>query len=124
MDKKYLKELLSFYEKEFKQTLEFWLSYGYDKVNGGFYTCLDEDGSVYDTDKAVWAQGRGMWVFARAYNMIEKDPRYLKCAMDAYDFVTKHCFDSDNRMFFTVTDDGQSIQKRRYWFYKIQFENV
>ena len=116
MDKKYFNDLLTFYKKELKNTLEFWYEYGYDKKHGGFYTCLERDGTVYDTDKSVWAQGRGMWVFAKAYNFIEKDPRYLKCAMDAYEFENKHCFDKDGRMFFTVTEDGIGIQKRRYWF--------
>ena len=116
MDKKYFEDLLSFYEKELKQTLDFWYNHGYDKVNGGFYTCLERTGNVFDTDKAVWAQGRGLWVFSKAYNFIEKDERYLSCAKHAYEFITKKCYDDDKRMFFTVTGDGQSIQKRRYWF--------
>ena len=41
MDKKYFEELLSFYEKELAQTLDFWYEHGYDKENGGFYTCLE-----------------------------------------------------------------------------------
>lgn len=116
MEKKYFEDLLSFYEKELDQTLNFWYDHGYDKENGGFYTCLERDGSVYDTDKAVWAQGRGLWIFSHAYNLIKKDERYLQAAKDAYDFITKHCFDKDGRMFFTVTGKGIGIQKRRYWF--------
>ena len=116
MDKKYFENLLEFYQKELDNTLDFWYNHGYDKVNGGFYTCLERNGDVFDTDKAVWAQGRGLWVFAKAYNFIKKDERYLRVALDAYDFITKNCYDTDNRMFFTVTEDGVSIQKRRYWF--------
>ena len=116
MKKEYFDNLLNFYEKELDDTLNFWYQYGYDKVNGGFYTCLERNGNVYDTDKAVWAQGRGLWVFARAYNFIKKDERYLKVALDAYNFIKNHCYDTDKRMFFTVTGEGQSIQKRRYWF--------
>ena len=116
MNRKYFEELQQFYNKELEETLSFWYNYGYDKKNGGFYTCLERNGDIYDTDKSVWAQGRGMWVFARAYNFIKKDARYLKAAQDAYEFVTKHCFDTDGRMFFTVTGDGKGIQKRRYWF--------
>lgn len=116
MDKKYFEDLLNFYEKELDRTLDFWYDHGYDKVNGGFYTCLERNGDVYDTDKSVWAQGRGLWVFAKAYNFIKKDPRYLKAATDAYNFIKEHCYDKDGRMFFTVTGDGIGIQKRRYWF--------
>ncbi len=116
MNTNYFVELQSFYENELNETLDFWYNHGYDKVNGGFYTCLERNGEVFDTTKAVWAQGRGMWVFAKAYNFYDKDPKYLKAAMDAYDFVTKNCFDTDGRMYFTVTAEGVGIQKRRYWF--------
>ena len=116
MDKKYFENLLEFYEKELDNTLDFWYNYGYDKVNGGFYTCLERNGNVYDTDKAVWAQGRGLWVFAKAYNFIKKDERYLQAAKHAYEFITSKCYDQDERMFFTVTGEGKHIQKRRYWF--------
>ena len=116
MDKKYFESLLSFYEKELDQTLKFWYDFGYDKVNGGFYTCLTRDGKVYDGDKAVWAQGRGTWIFAKAYNDIKKDPKYLKAAEDGMKFIKDHCFDKDGRMYFIVTDKGVGVQKRRYWF--------
>ena len=116
MNKEYFENLLSFYEKELDNTLDFWYNHGYDKVNGGFYTCLERNGDVYDTDKSVWAQGRGLWVFAKAYNFIKKDERYLKAALHAYEFIKNKCYDSDNRMWFTVTGDGVGIQKRRYWF--------
>ena len=116
MDRKYFENLLKFYEKELDQTLDFWYNHGYDKENGGFFTCLERNGDVYDTDKAVWAQGRGLWVFSKAYNFIKKDERYLKAAVDAYNFIRNNCYDKDGRMFFTVTGEGTGIQKRRYWF--------
>ena len=110
MEKEYFEKLLSFYEKELDQTLDFWYQYGYDKENGGFYTCLTRKGEVYDGDKSVWAQGRGTWIFAKAYNDIKKDPKYLKAAKDGYEFIKNHCYDKDGRMFFTVTKEGLSIQ--------------
>ena len=116
MDKEYFSKLLEFYKKELDQTLNFWYDHGFDKKNGGFYTCLERDGSVYDTDKSVWAQGRGIWVFSKAYNDIKKDPRYLEAAKKSYEFLRKHCYDTDDRMWFTVTGDGVGIQKRRYWY--------
>jgi N-acylglucosamine 2-epimerase len=116
MDRQYFEDLLTFYENELEETLNFWYEHGYDKENGGFFTCLEKNGDVYDTDKAVWAQGRGLWVFSKAYNMIKKDERYLQAAKHAYEFITKKCYDEDKRMFFTVTGDGKPVQKRRYWF--------
>ena len=116
MDRQYFIDLLKFYENELDDTLNFWYNHGYDKENGGFFTCLERDGNVYDTDKAVWAQGRGLWVFSKAYNFIKQDPRYLEAAKHAYEFITTKCYDEDKRMYFTVTGDGKPVQKRRYWF--------
>ena len=38
--------------------MPFWLKHGLDLRNGGVYTCLDRDGSLIDTTKSVWFQGR------------------------------------------------------------------
>ena len=116
MDRKYFENLLNFYEKELDQTLNFWYDHGYDHEHGGFYVCLQRNGELFGTDKSVWAQGRGLWVFSKAYNDIKKDPRYLQIAKDDFEFIKNHCYDKDGRMWFTVTDDGRGIQKRRYWF--------
>ena len=55
-------------------------------------------------------------MFSKAYNFIKKDERYLKAAVDAYNFIRNNCYDKDGRMFFTVTGEGTGIQKRWYWF--------
>ena len=95
--------------------LPFWLKDAIDYENGGIYTCLDKDGNIYGTDKSVWFQGRALWVFSKAYNCIEKNEEYLKAAKNIYKFFPK-CTDTDGRMFFTVTNDGRELQKRRYYF--------
>ena len=40
------------------RVLPFWLEKSQDKEFGGYFTCLNRDGSVFDTDKFVWLQGR------------------------------------------------------------------
>ncbi len=95
--------------------MPFWLNYGLDKENGGFFTCLDRKGELFSEDKSVWFQGRGTWIFSKLYNDVEKNPAYLQAAKLGYDFLKK-CFDSDGRMFFIVTKDARPIQKRRYYF--------
>ena len=47
--------------------LAFWLKHGMDTEHGGIYTAVDRDGSLLDTDKSVWFQGRALWSFASAY---------------------------------------------------------
>ncbi len=95
--------------------LPFWLKNSIDYENGGIYTCVDKCGDIYGTEKSVWFQGRALWTFSKAYNVIEKNPEYLKAAEAIYNFLDK-CTDTDGRMFFTVTADGREIQKRRYYF--------
>ena len=47
------------YRKElYESVLPFWLEHSQDKEYGGYFTCLNRDGSVFDTDKFVWLQGR------------------------------------------------------------------
>ncbi len=97
--------------------LPFWLRHGYDRENGGVYTCVDRDGRLMDTTKSVWFQGRCAWTFAAAYNNIERRPEYLEIAKSCIDFSDAHCYDpTDGRMYFEVTADGRPLRKRRYVF--------
>ena len=104
------------YIDELKKTiLPFWLDHAMDWENGGVFTCLDEQGNLYGSEKSVWFQGRTLWTLSKAYNLIERDPKYLRAAKNIYEFLGK-CVDTDGRMYFTVTAEGRGIQKRRYYF--------
>uniref|UniRef100_A0A7S3CY66 N-acylglucosamine 2-epimerase n=1 Tax=Palpitomonas bilix TaxID=652834 RepID=A0A7S3CY66_9EUKA len=52
----------------FGVVLPFWTEYSIDSEQGGFFTCLDATGQVYDEKKYVWLQGRQCWMFARIAN--------------------------------------------------------
>lgn len=103
------------YKSDLKNILKFWLGSSIDYEKGGIFTCVDREGNIYGREKSVWFQGRALWTFSKAYNAIERDPEYLKAAKNIYEFLPK-CTDTDGRMFFTVTEDGREIQKRRYYF--------
>ena len=94
----------------------FWLGHSLDQEYGGYLTCLDRDGSVYNTDKAMWLQGREIWLFSKLYNTVEPRQEWLDAAKLGYEFLVNHGFDSDGRMFFSVTRDGRPLRKRRYLF--------
>lgn len=54
-------EYLGYWEETYKNDLlndvmPFWLKYGIDKENGGYFTCLNRDGSLMDSNKSVWFQ--------------------------------------------------------------------
>lgn len=96
--------------------MPFWLKNGLDHINGGIYTCIDRDGTIIDTTKSVWFQGRFAYTCALVYNKIDKDSKYLHAAKLTLDFIEKHCFDTDGHMFFEVSADGQPLRRRRYIF--------
>ncbi len=97
--------------------MPFWMEHGFDRKNGGVYTCVDRDGSLMDTTKSVWFQGRFGWMAAYAYNHIEKNKEWLKASKSCCEFLEKHCFDpADGRAYFEVTADGVGLRKRRYVF--------
>lgn len=117
MDQKRIKELHDFYSYSlFDKCLPFWLENSIDHEYGGYLTCLDRMGEVYNTDKSVWFQGRGTWLYSRLCNVIGFRENWFAAAKCGYDFLTRYCFDSDGRMFFSVTQDGRPLQKRRYMF--------
>nr|WP_234408859.1 AGE family epimerase/isomerase [Marinilabilia salmonicolor] len=58
----------------------FWLNKSQDKEYGGYFSCLDKAGKVFDTDKFVWLQAREVWLFSMLYNRVEQKPEWLECA--------------------------------------------
>lgn len=99
-----------------KDTLPFWLPRAIDREWGGYLTCFDQDGTILQTDKPVWFQGRFAWLLATLYNTVEKRLDWLEAAKHGIVFLNDHCFDTDGRMFFWVTREGRPVRKRRYLF--------
>jgi N-acylglucosamine 2-epimerase len=98
-------------------TLKFWFPRCVDPEHGGYFTCLDRDGTVLDDDKSVWAQGRTAWLLGKLYNQVERRPQWLDWCRAGVEFLDRHAFDpADGRMWFHLTRDGRPIRKRRYAF--------
>jgi N-acylglucosamine 2-epimerase len=94
--------------------IPFWLRHGLDREHGGYLTALDRDGSVIDTDKSVWFQGRGAWTFATLFNTVERNPEWLDAARSGIEFIRAHAAGPDGKLYFTVTRDGRPLRMRRY----------
>lgn len=92
----------------------FWTKHSVDEQFGGFMSCLNRDGSVIDTDKGIWQNGRFTWVYGTLYNEVEQREEWLKLATHGVDFLDKYGFDTDGRMYFTVNQKGKPLRKRRY----------
>ncbi|MEI7730661.1 MAG: AGE family epimerase/isomerase [Verrucomicrobiota bacterium] len=97
-----------------KDVMPFWLKNGMDKKHGGIMTALDRVGSVVDTDKSVWFQGRAAWMFATLYNTIEPRKQWLEAAASCLNFARQHCYAESGKMYFTVTREGRPLRMRRY----------
>ena len=59
-------------ENLLNDVIPFWLEHSKDEEYGGYFTCLDRKGHVYDTDKFIWLQCREAWCFAMLYNWLKK----------------------------------------------------
>jgi len=111
MDKAYLKYLLGFYRRElFENIVPFWQKHVVDKECGGYHTCLNRDGSVYEYDKVcMWAPGRVAWTFSHLYNNHEKKAEWLATARVGVDFLRKHGFAPDGSMYYALTREGRPL---------------
>lgn len=89
--------------------LPFWLDKSQDKEFGGYYTCLDRRGDVYDTDKFIWLQGRQVWLFSMMYNKVEKKQEWLDCAIQGAEFLRKYGHDGNLNWYFSLTREGKPL---------------
>jgi len=61
-DPAYRQKLQSLYRDTWlHDAMPFWLRHGMDREFDGIITSLDRDGSILDTDKSLWFQGRAAW---------------------------------------------------------------
>ena len=89
--------------------LPFWLQHSLDEKNGGYFTCLNRDGSVYDTDKFLWLQGRQVWCFSYMYNHVEPKSEWLDAALHGAGFMKKYGRDENGDWYFSLTADGRPL---------------
>lgn len=98
------------YKKELLHNiLPFWLKNSRDEKNGGYFTCLDRDGQVYDTDKFMWLQGREVWCFSFMYNAVEQREEWLQMALHGAAFMEKYGRDTEGNWYFSLTADGRPL---------------
>ena len=84
----------------------FWLTHSKDEKFGGYFTCLDTKGNVYDTDKFIWLQCRQVWCFSMLYNKVEKKPQWLDLAIHGADFLIKNGRDAEGNWYFSLNQKG------------------
>ncbi len=104
--------LASQYKTElFENVIPFWLTHSQDRQYGGYFTCLDRQGNVFDTDKFIWLQGRQVWMFSMLYNKVEKRQEWLDCAIRGAEFLKKYGHDGNLNWYFSLTREGKPLVK-------------
>lgn len=105
-----LNELITLYRAELlDNVVPFWLSKSQDKELGGYFTCLDREGNVFDTDKFIWLQGRQVWLFSMLYNKVEKRQEWLDCAIQGAEFLKKYGHDGGYNWYFSLDRKGNPL---------------
>jgi len=94
----------------------FWLGHALDGDFGGYFSCLDRRGEVYDTKKYVWHQGRMVWMLSKLYNEVERKPEWLAAARSGAEFLERNALDPGGRCYFSLTREGRPVffQRKPY----------
>ena len=76
------------YETElFENVVPFWVRHSPDREAGGYFNCIDRDGTVFDKDKFLWMQGRELWGFSHLYRTVRREPSWLEMARLGAEFL-------------------------------------
>lgn len=92
-----------------ERVLPFWTEHSIDHVHGGYFTCLERDGSVFDTDKFIWLQARQAWTFSMLYNRLEQRSEWLEAALHGARFLQQYGIDEAGHWYFALNRQGQPL---------------
>lgn len=102
LEQQYKNELLN-------NVVPFWENHSKDEEYGGYYTCLDREGKLFDTDKFIWLQGREVWMFSTLFNKVEQKQQWLDMALHGAKFLQKYGHDGNLNWYFSLTREGQPL---------------
>ena len=94
----------------FDSVLPFWDKHGIDRDHGGILCFLDYDGTCVDSNKFLWFQGRGIWIYSYLYNHFGKDPHHLEAARTIKDFVVNNAPQADGWWAELLSREGKVLR--------------
>lgn len=109
-----MRQTFARYAEQYRRALlgdviPFWERHSIDRECGGYFTCLDRSGRVFDTDKFVWLQARQVWTFSMLYNRVEKRESWLEVARHGADFLRAHGMDEEGNWYFALDRSGRPL---------------
>jgi N-acylglucosamine 2-epimerase len=96
--------------------IPFWMKHAPDREHGGWFNCLDRDGTVWDTRKHIWLQGRAVWMLSKLHAELEPRAEFQVQAKSGAEFLRDHCRRPDRRVWFCTTREGRPVQLQRKIF--------
>ena len=93
----------------FESVIPFWLTHSPDSEYGGYFSCLEKDGTVFDTDKFAWMQGREIWMFAKLCSLYGSREEWHSMAKQGVDFMRAHAMAPNGDCYFSMDRTGQPL---------------
>ncbi|MGC9353387.1 MAG: AGE family epimerase/isomerase [Mariniphaga sp.] len=104
------KNLAQQYKNELlENVIPFWENHSKDEEFGGYFTCLDREGKVFDPDKFIWLQGREVWMFSTLFNKVEQKQQWLDMALHGAKFLQNYGHDGNLNWYFSLTREGKPL---------------
>ena len=102
------KEDIRRYEDELvNRVIPFWKNHCVDHKYGGYFTSLERNGSIYDTEKYMWMQWRIVYMFALFAMSPYRKETFLPIAEQGFEFLTKHGKSPDGTYYFALNRKGE-----------------
>ena len=102
LEEAYRKELIG-------NIIPFWEKYSVDTEYGGYFTCLNRKGDVFDTDKFIWLQCRQVWMFSFLFSNFERNGKWLETAEHGACFLKNFGRDNEGNWFFSLSRKGEPL---------------
>ncbi len=94
-----------------QDVIPFWMRHSVDTEYGGYLTCLDRFGAVFDTEKYVWLQARQVWTFSMLYNRVARNPEWLEIAGHGARFLKQHGRDGAGAWYYALDRQGRPLMQ-------------
>ncbi len=88
----------------------FWEKNSLDRINGGYFSCLNRERVIYDTDKFIWLQGRQAWMYSFLFNQVENKQSWLEIAKSGIGFLRSNAMDHDGNFYYFMDVKGNPSQ--------------
>jgi len=98
------------YERELLGgVVPFWERHSPDREAGGYFSCIDRDGRVFDKDKFLWMQGRELWCFSHLYRNVRPEPTWLDLAKLGAEFIRDKGRAPNGDFYFSLDRSGKPL---------------